>query len=144
MNSLQRILDTIKKADSEELDRVHADIVERNQKASPDERIVSTDFEVDGKIHKVPFRALREYLQTGKATGDSQPAQEVFRGRIPRSVGDIVDSELMNQNDSDGSYYWDKNYNYEYMNPEVEKQRVLGKIRKLLFQYMFLTSLSLL
>jgi hypothetical protein len=138
MNSLQRILDTIKKADSEELDRVHADIVERNQKASPDERIVSTDFEVDGKIHKVPFRALREYLQTGKATGDSQPAQEVFRGRIPRSVGDIVDSERTSQrdsegrkqNDNDGSYYWDKNYNYEYMNPEAEKQRVLGKIRK--------------
>lgn len=136
MSSLQRILDTIKKADSEELDRVHADIVEMNQKSSPDERIVSTDFEVDGKIHNVPFRALREYLQTGKATGDSQPAQEVFRGRIPRSVGDAgkptysSDSELINQNDSDGSYYWDKNYNYEFMNPESKKQRVLGKVKK--------------
>lgn len=132
MNSIQRILDTIKKADSEELDRVHADIVGRNQKASPDEKIESVDFELDDKIHKVPFRALREYLQTGKAT--STP-QEAFRGRIPRSVGDIVDSERTSQRDSDGSspdsgYYWDKNYNYEYMHPDAEKQRVLGKIKK--------------
>lgn len=130
MNSIQKILDTIKKADSEELDRVHADIVERNQKSSPDEKIESVDFEVDDKIHKVPFRALREYLQTGKAT--SSP-QEVFRGHTPRSVEEGTHMPAPspdNQNDSDGSYYWDKNYNYEYMHPDAEKQRVLGKIKK--------------
>ena len=136
MNSLQRILDTIKKADSEELDRVHADIVQMNQKASPDERIVSTDFEVDGKLHRVPFRTLREYLQTGKATSNSQPSQEPFRGRIPRSVGDAGKPapSLVSMSDSEGShdsgYYWDNNYNYEYMHPDAEKQRVLGKVRK--------------
>ena len=130
MNSLQRILDTIKKADSEELDRVHADIVEMNQEASPDERIVSTDFEVDGKIHRVPFRTLREYLQTGKATSDSQPPQEVFRGRIPRSVGDAGKPAPRPDNQNDSGYYWDKNYNYEYMHPDAEKQRVLGKVKK--------------
>ena len=130
MDSLQKILDTIKKADPEELDRVHADIVEMNQKSSPEKRIVSTDFEVDGKIHKVPFKTLREYLQTGKATN---LPDEVFRGRIPRSVGDAgksAYSEPMNQNDNDGSYYWDSNYNYEYMNPESKLKNVLGKVKK--------------
>lgn len=133
MNSLQRILDTIKKADSEELDRVHADIVGRNKNSSPDEKIESVDFELDDKIHKVPFRALREYLQTGRATS---PPQEVFRGRIPRPMRDAgkpaysPDSDRMRQSDNDGSYYWDTNTNYEYMNPESEKQRVLGKIKK--------------
>ena len=133
MNSIQKILDTIRKADSEELDRVHADIVERNQNSSPDEKIISTDFEVDGKIHRVPFRTLREYLQTGKVTSSDQPSQEAFRGRIPKSISSAERKDAIQSNSEDshdGGYYWDKNYNYEYMHPDAEKQRILGKVRK--------------
>lgn len=132
MSSLQKILDTIKKADSGELDRVHADVLEKNQNASPEEKIASIDFEVDDKLHKVPFRTLREYLQTGKATPSESQLPEMrrrFLNRIPMQVGS--DSDLKEKpRSSDDGYYWDTNTNYEYMNPEASKDKVLGKIRK--------------
>lgn len=132
MSDLQKIFDIINKADPEELHKVHADIVERNQKVSPEHRIVSTNFEVDGKLHRVPFKTLREYLQTGKVTpSESQPPEmrKRFMNRIPMQIVDEPASKQDTSSSNDG-YYWDNNYNYEYMNPESEKQRVLGKVRK--------------
>ena len=96
-------------------------------------------FEMDGEMHRVPFQQLRDVLQ-GREPQSPKQAQAVFAGRIPKSV--VRDAMVnparqesgavpsTNQHDSDDSYYWDKNYNYEYMNPEAEKQKVLGKIRK--------------
>lgn len=137
MNKLQKILDTINKTNPRKLRDVESelrdgesDIESMNMNSSPEEEITDTDFEVDGQIHKVPFKTIREYLQTGKV-GEPSPVP-AFRNRIP--LPSIPNTKPPENKDYDASgddgYYWDDNYNYEYMNPEAEKEKVLGKVRK--------------
>lgn len=132
MRKLKNILDTISKEDPAELQRIHDDIIARNMAGHPDEKMEDVDLEVDDQVHNLPFRSLREYLQTGKVT-ESDPRH---LNRIPSTLGksiklpedesDMEDSEDM----EDDEYYWDKNYNYEYMNPQSKLDRVLGKLKK--------------
>lgn len=129
MDDKLEILKKLRAIDPESLAAAHDEVISGFDKdGNP---IVKGDptFEIDGKLHTVPFSQLRTVLRENRTS----PPQQVFRGRIPKSVEigasfDIEDEE--EGSNQDGSYYWDKNYNYEYMNPESEKRRVLGKIRK--------------
>lgn len=97
-------------------------------------------FEVDGQFHRIPFQQLRDVLQ-GKEPKRSKSTQEVFRGRIPklpeantleaalRGASAVSDNNF-NEDSPNGDYYWDSNYNYEYMNPESKMRKVLGKIKR--------------
>lgn len=134
------LLRRLKKIDPKALEDAHDELIGGFDKDGQPISLGDPVFEMDGEMHRVPFQKLRDVLQ-GKESGNQKPAQEVFRGRIPRSVGDAGkpayspemegshDSDR-SRSDNDGSYYWDKNYNYEYMHPDAEKQRVLGKVRK--------------
>jgi len=135
MDNLE-LLKRLKNIDPQSLADAHDDVIEGfDEKGSP---IVKGDptFEIDGKIHTVPFKELRSVL---KDSSFSIPkADLVALKKSPKSV--VRESEVrspeFNSKDpasedySDDGYYWDKNYNYEYMNPESEKQKVLGKIKK--------------
>lgn len=85
------------------------------------------NFELDDKIYKAPFHQLREVLHGPKSIDETKVVSNKFRNRIPEYMKeyDVSDSDEYDQD-----YYWDKNYNYEYMHPDAEKQRVLGKIKK--------------
>lgn len=135
MDEITRVLKKLKELAPDDLQEAHDEMIHGfDEQGRPMAEGYAT-FELDGKLHKAPFQKLRDVLQ-GKELGNQKPAQEVFRGRIPRSVGDAskLASSPVSMSDSEGNhdsgYYWDKNYNYEYMHPDAEKQRVLGKVRK--------------
>lgn len=97
-------------------------------------------FEVDGEDIVLPTRAMHDFLLEREARKRKMEAVDLEKRQIDQErrfskvrdmLGAKTESES-NQNfgDNDNDYYWDKNYNYEYMNPEAEKQRVLGKIKK--------------
>jgi len=128
MDEITRVLKKLKDLAPDALQEAHDEMIDGfDEQGRPMAEGYAT-FELDGKLHKAPFHKLRDVLQ-GK---DSEPSQEVFTGRIPRSVlgtsSSYPSSTSSPEHDSD--YYWDKNYNYEYMNPESEKNKVLGRIKK--------------
>lgn len=124
MSKLQSILDRIDQLD---LKKAQDEFIEKGYDKDPDKLPA---FEIDDEIHTVPYRTLREYLQTGKITEPSQ--RPVFKGRIPAMPESPLYQPKQEEDNKDleDGYYWDSNYNYEYMNPESKIQRVLGKIRK--------------
>lgn len=129
MNKLQEMLDRIQKEAPEELQQVHDDFIKKGYDREPDKSPV---FEIDDEIRSVPFRKLREYLQSGKVTEPSLSQVPAFRNRIPLPSSTKTEFKHSRSYDApkDEGYYWDDNYNYEYMNPESEKNRVLGKVKK--------------
>ena len=130
-DDITRVLRKLKELVPDDLQQAHDEMIEGFDDNGMPMSQGEASFELDEKTYRVPFQKLREALQN-KDTGGSQQAQEVFAGRIPRSVGSSFKSapRANPEPDLDPTYYWDKNYNYEYMNPESEKKRVLGKIKK--------------
>jgi hypothetical protein len=124
MGKLQDILDRI---DQSEIKKAQDEFIEKGYDKDPDKLPA---FEIDDKIHTVPYRTLREYLQTGKATEPSQ--RPVFRNRIsvPSEPTSYQPKQKDTSRDFEDGYYWDSNYNYEYMNPESKMRKVLEKIKK--------------
>ena len=126
MNSLQKLLDKINEADPEELNKVHSFFVDRNLENDPNMEAL---FEVDDKLHKVPFSYLRQYLQTGKVPEDAQLKSSASASK-PSRTPSVIDLKKKEDLPPQDGYYWDTNYNYEYMNPQAKKDQVLGKIKK--------------
>lgn len=126
MRKMQDILDRI---DQLELKKAQDDFIENEYYKDPDKLPA---FEIDGNIHTVPYRTLRHYLQTGDVPKES--SSPTFRNRIPdlivKEEKELPEEDLEEDDDLEDGYYWDSNYNYEYMNPESKRQKVLGKIKK--------------
>lgn len=131
------LLIRLKKIDPKALEDAHDELIGGFDKDGQPISLGDPVFEMDGERHRVPFQQLRDVLQGTEPDGQ-KPVQEVFRGRIPKlPETNMLDSALRGASagsdddfSPDGDYYWDKNYNYEYMHPDAEKQRVLGKIKK--------------
>lgn len=126
MAKLQSILDRL---DQIEIKKAHDELTKKRLESPDDPNNEGYAFEVGDTIQSIPYRTLREYLQTGKATDP----QSVVRSS-DLSDKDSSISELLNSNGAsvEGSekefedgYYWDSNMNYEYMNPESKRRRVL-------------------
>lgn len=133
---ISELLKRLKKIDPKSLEDAHDELIGGFDKDGQPISLGDPVFEMDGEMHRVPFNQLRDVLQ-GKESGGQKPVQEVFRGRIPKlPEANMIESALRGASaasDADfneDDYYWDKNYNYEYMNPESEKRRVLGKIKR--------------
>jgi len=127
----QRIFNILNQIPKEELDQHHRELRQLAQTTGEQHNQV---FEVDGQEHVIPAEAIHDYIQEHRSkhgfptlraalNGASKGSERPFEGRIPAMPKKA--SEL----DPEG-YYWDTNYNYEFMNPESKKQRVLGKVKK--------------
>lgn len=89
-------------------------------------------FEVDGEEVILPTRAMHDFIQEKEARKRKMEAvgQERRFSKVRETLGVKPESEADdNLDDKDNGYYWDTNYNYEYMNPESEKKQVLGKVK---------------
>ena len=129
-DEITKALKKLKQLDPNALQEAHDEMIDGFDEQGRPTAEGNASFELDDKLFKVPFKKLRETLH-GRDTVSSQPAKEVFAGRIPRSVGSYDERGFYQVNpEPDPEYYWDKNYNYEYMNPESKKKKVLGKIKK--------------
>ena len=128
-DDITKVLKKLKQLDPDALQEAHDEMIDGFDEQGRPMAEGNASFELDDRLFKVPFKKLRETLQ-GKDTVSSQPAKEVFAGRIPRSVGNAVKPAPSVNPEPDPEYYWDKNYNYEYMNPESKKNKVLGKIKR--------------
>lgn len=137
MDETSRLLQKLKSIDPESLAQAHDEMITGfDEKGNPIAEGDAT-FEIDNKLHRVPFEKLREALQKSNPVS-TMPDTESFRGRIPKGIAQSIkinpSMDSVNtgtkDHDNDDSYYWDKNYNYEYMHPEAVKDRVLGKIKK--------------
>lgn len=129
------LLKRLMKIDPKALADAHDELIDGFDEKGQPISLGDPVFEIDGGMHRVPFNELREALQK-RESKKFAAMQQVFKGRIPKSV---VSSPEMSkglsqkprqESENDDGYYWDKNYNYEYMNPEAEKQKVLGKVKK--------------
>ncbi len=123
-----KILDQITK---EELDQHHRELRQLAQATGEQHNQV---FEVDGQEHIIPAEAIHDYIQEHRSkhgfptlraalNNASKSSERPFAGRIPAMP------KRASESDPEG-YYWDTNYNYEFMNPESEKQQVLGRVKK--------------
>jgi hypothetical protein len=140
MDEITRVLRKLKDLAPDALQEAHDEMIDGFDEQGRPMAEGHATFELDEKMHKVPFQKLRDVLQ-GKDPSSVVTSKEVFRGRIPKlSETGMLETALrgasaasednFNEDSPDGDYYWDKNYNYEYMHPDAEKQRVLGKVRK--------------
>jgi hypothetical protein len=133
MDETSKLLQKLKSIDPESLAKAHDEMITGFNKNGEPIAEGDATFEVDGKLHRIPFDKLREALQ-GKAGDSSVPPSQSFRGRIPKDIGNVVENnpspEFKPDSNYEDGYYWDKNYNYEYMHPEAIKDRVLTKPKK--------------
>ena len=137
-DSIRNILQTIQQEDPEHLQEVHAKMDELNR-LNPQDAPHDPVFEIDDKMHKIPFQQLRQYLMgspqaaAGSVVRESEVAnaRNRMKAAAPQEVYDYSKQNSPERSGSgDGGYYWDTNTNYEYMNPEAQKEKVLGKIKK--------------
>lgn len=125
------------KIPAQELQETYKDLAKRAALSGEEHNQV---FEIDGEEVIVPTRAMHDFITEQKVRAEKvAKAMQYMRGQQPFSslrsnLGTDMapkDAEDKDENfgDNDSGYYWDSNYNYEYMNPESEKRRVLGKVK---------------
>lgn len=120
---------------AEELQETYKDLAKRAALSGEEHTQV---FEVDGEEVEIPTRAMHDFITEKEVRNKKiSKAMQHMRGQKPFSevrsmLGADLASEDSDENlgDNDSGYYWDTNYNYEYMNPEAKKDRVLGRIPK--------------
>jgi hypothetical protein len=130
--SLFKVLDQIPK---DELMKTHRELSKMAQNTGEDDNQV---FEVDGQEHIVPLADIDNYMtrqneqqHLNQIRSSFPTLRSMLESRVmPEILSPRDRSEKDDYAPEDDGYYWDKNYNYEYMNPESEKRKVLGKIRK--------------
>jgi hypothetical protein len=133
--TIRDILNTINQANPEELSKVYGTIQKMNDD-EPNNPVVDSVFEVDGKMHRVPFEQLRKFLSNSEDVSDepAKPANiyPTMKGtRIPALDPEVhnIQKPLEDMPDEDGyPYYWDDPANqYKHMSDDAVRDRVLRK-----------------
>jgi hypothetical protein len=131
--SKRNLFNIMNKIGSSDLQETYDDLNSRSMK---DGESYDQVFEVDGKEHIIPMQAIKDYLEEKKNPSKGVIRESEINNKFSklknalRSPSFSPKENIKSNNESDPDYYWDKNYNYEYMNPQAEKDKVLGKIRK--------------
>jgi len=132
--TIANILRTIHESNPEELGAAYDQGKEMSDK-EPGNPVTDSIFEVDGQLYKVPLDHLRRYLG-GEDVGSLEsemakkftPTLPKARNRIPDNLGTSPKMNAEDSSEHDLGYYWDKpEVQYNDMNPEAIKARVLSK-----------------
>lgn len=135
-NTIKSILNLIHNDNPEELQRVKDSIEKMNTKER-ENPITEAVFEVDDKLHRVPFEQLKSFLHGDLDNVSDEPTKQVTPrkgNRIPTPSPEAYDlakkreegSEYMNTE----PYYWDLPENqYKHMSEDAIRDRVLNKKR---------------